>query len=732
MKKSIITLLFIIFSAIVYAQSFTITEKLAWEKQAKSIEIVKDNWGVPHIYTNTDADAVFGMMYVQCEEYFSKVEDVIISRMGRESEVQGKSAIYKDLWSRLYIDTLKAQQLYLKCSPEQKKLCDAYAAGINYYILTHPNNKPKLLQRIQPWVPFLNNIPSLNNSNLTDADIKKMYPLPANNNISYQLNVIEKEDPKAGSNGWAISGKNTMDKNAILLINPHSEFYNRIEVQLVSKEGLNVYGAPFLGEYSIFQGFNEFCGWMHTVTLSDAKDLFVENTKQVNGNYVYEYDNKWLPVDSAKITIQYKNGSKNDSISFMTYKTLHGPVVAKRNDKWLAAKTINENIELLNVHWNITKSKTFNEFKGWLDKRVMTGTNTIYADKAGNIGYWHGNFVPIRDTKLDYTLPVPGNTSATNWQGTHALNDIPNYVNPANGWVQNCNSTPLYGNGFYDTIMAKKPFYMLPDGHTPRAVNAVRQLTNIKNATIDTIINMSHSPYLANGYKFIPSLVKSYDLNGNNESLKEPINLLRKWDFIADTNSIATTLSVLWVEKVLQYNLSKLKRPLTNEINYPLANGSAISLDSITPVMQLAFLDSVIKDLNTDWGTWLIPWGKINRFQRNPAGVEPSDSLFSWAVTATPSFMGSLNAYSSKKSKTSKARYGATGNTFVAIISFGSKLTAKSIFTGGNSSNPKSKHFTDQANGYINHQFKNVNFYRSDVLKNKEISYHPGENIFYP
>ena len=282
---------------------------------------------------------------MQCEEYFSKVEDVIISRMGRESEVQGKSAIYKDLWSRLYIDTLKAQQLYLKCSPEQKKLCDAYAAGINYYILTHPNNKPKLLQRIQPWVPFLNNIPSVNNSNLTDADIKKMYPLPANNNISYQLNVIEKEDPKAGSNGWAISGKNTMDKNAILLINPHSEFYNRIEVQLVSKEGLNVYGAPFLGEYSIFQGFNEFCGWMHTVTLSDAKDLFVENTKQVNGNYVYEYDNKWLPVDSAKITIQYKNGSKNDSISFMTYKTLHGPVVAKRNDKWLAAKTINENIE---------------------------------------------------------------------------------------------------------------------------------------------------------------------------------------------------------------------------------------------------------------------------------------------------------------------------------------------------------------------------------------------------
>ena len=730
MKKIILSSTFLIFSLTVFSQAFTSAEKINWAKQAKGIEIIKDNWGVPHIYTNTDADAVFGMMYVQCEEYFSKVEDMIISRMGRTSEVQGKSSIYKDLWSRLYIDTLQAKNLYLKASPAQKKLCDAYAAGINYYILTHPNNKPKLLHRIQPWVPFLNNIPSLNNSNLTDADIKKMYPLPVNYSIAFQNNRIEEEDPKAGSNGWAISGKNTRDKNPILLINPHSEFYNRIEVQLVSKEGLNVYGAPFLGEYSIFQGFNEFCGWMHTVTLSDAKDLFIENIKSMNGSYVYEYDNNWLPVDSSKITIKYKNEGKLDSISFITYKTLHGPIVAKRNDKWIAAKSINENIELLNVHWNITKSKTFSEFKSWLDKRVMTGTNTIYADKAGNIGYWHGNFVPIRAAKLDYTLPVPGNTSATNWKGVHALNDIPNYVNPKNGWVQNCNSTPLFGNGFYDTIMAKKPFYMLPDGHTPRAVNAVRLLTNIKDATIDTIITKSHSPYLANGNKLIPTLVKSYDLSSNNDRLKEPIQILRNWDFLADTNSIATTISVLWVEKVLQYNLSKLKRPLTNEINYPLTNGSNISLDSISPIMQLAFLDSVISDLNKDWGSWLIPWGKINRFQRNAPDVEPSDSLFSLAVTATPSFMGSLNAYSSKKAKNTKARYGTTGNTFVAVVSFGPKLKAKSIFTGGNSSNPTSKHFTDQANGYINHEFKNVNFYKSDVLKNKEISYHPGENIF--
>ena len=730
MRKFIITIVLILSTAMVFAQSFTIAEQSAWKKQANNIKIIRDNWGVPHVYTNTDADAVFGMMYVQCEEFFSKVEDVIISRMGRESEVQGKSAIYKDLWSRLYIDTNQAKTLYLKCDPYLRKLCDAYAAGINYYILTHPEVKTKLLNRVQPWVPLMNNIPSLNNSNLTEADVRNMYPLKSLDGIAYNSLSVFKEDEKAGSNGWAISGKNTKDKNPILLINPHSEFYNRIEVQLVSKEGLNVYGAPFLGEFNIFQGFNEFCGWMHTVTLSDAKDLYIENTKSVPGGFNYEYDNKWIPVDSTKVTIHYKNGSTKDSVSFMTYKTLHGPVVAKRNNSWLAAKTINENIELLSVHWRITKSKTFNEFKSWLDKRVMTGTNTIYADKTGNIGYWHGNFVPIRDPKLDWTLPVPGNFSSTNWQGVHALNDIPNYVNPANGWVQNCNSTPLYGTGVYDTLMAKKPSYMLPDGHTPRAVNAVRQLTNIHEATIDTILDMCHNAYLANGAKFIPTLIQSFDTVGQPANLKDPINVLKNWNFHTDTNSVATTLAVLWVEKILQNNVSRLKKPLVNEISYSYANGSNISLKNISPSTQIALLDSVIKDLQKDWGTWTVAWGKLNRFQRNAFGQESSDELPSLAVPATPAFMGSINAYSSKKSKTSKVRYGTTGNTFVAVVSFGKKLQGKSIYTGGASSNPKSKHFTDQADGYINHKYKDINFYVEDVLKHKELVYHPGERVY--
>ena len=711
------------------AQPFSQQEIGKWKAQAARINVVRDNKGTPHIYTKTDADAVFGMMYVQCESYFYKVESAIIGRLGRESEVSGKTALYKDLWSRMYIDTIKAQQLLTKATPYMQNLCSSYAAGINYFIYTHPELKPKLINRFQPWMPLMNNIPSIAGSNLGETEIRNMYPQPVVKDLAFEP-VYHKEEEMAGSNGWAVAAQHLNSKTPVLLINPHSEFYNRIEVQLVSEEGLNVYGAPFLGEFHIWQGFNEFCGWMHTVTASDSKDLYTETVALQNGRYNYQYDNQWKPVDSSNISISYKNGDKKETVTFSVYRTHHGPVVAKRDGQWLSARSINENNELLSVHWNITKSKSYKEFVGWLDKRVMTGTNTIYADKTGNIAYWHGNFVPVRAAGYDWTRPVPGNIVETEWKGAHALKDIPHYINPKNGWVQNCNSTPLYGNGLFDSVMFKKPGYMFPDGHTPRAMNAVRMLSKIGVVTIDSIITMAHDSYLMNAARFIPSLIASYQNNKTDsvaQLLKEPIQVLKDWNFRADTNSIATTLAVLWTEKMLALNLEKLKKPISNEEGYAVSNGSAISLEGISGEKQLQGMAAVITELKKDWGKWQIAWGTINRYQRATTAKGPSDQSFSLAVPATPGYMGSLNAYVSRKATGTKNRYGISGNTFVAAVSFGKKLTGKSIITGGSSSDPNSPHFTDQANGYINHEYKTLLFYKADVMKNKETEYHPGE-----
>lgn len=724
---SLVSMFFILVG--LHAQPFSSLEIKNWKAQAQRVTIVRDNWGVPHIYAKTDADVVFGMMYVQSESYFYKVEAAIIGKLGREAEVAGKSAIYKDLWSRMFIDTNKAKQLLTEATPYMQSLCKAYAAGMNYFIYTHPELKPKLINRFQPWMPLMNNIPAISGFSITEAEVKNMYPNPVAKDIAFSTAEFKEEaEEKIGSNGWAIDAKHSATKSPIILINPHSEFYNRIEVQLVSEEGLNVYGAPFLGEFHIWQGFNAFCGWMHTVTASDSRDLYIEKVSSVDVGYKYEYNKTWKPVDSSTIVLFYSNGNKKDQAIFTVYKTHHGPVVAKRNGQWLSAKSINSNNKLLSVHWNITKSKSYNEFVGWLDKRVMTGTNTIYADKSGNIAYWHGNFVPIRASGYDWSRPVPGNITETEWQGTYSLKDIPNYINPQNGWVQNANSTPLYGIGAFDSVMFKKPSFMFPDGHTPRAMNAIEQLKNSKVLTIDNVVKMANSPYLMSAKRFIPSLIDAYDKNSNDSIAKilgEPINILKRWNFIADTNSIATTLACLWVEKLMTNNLATLKKPVTNEESYAVTNGSNLSLDGVSGQQQLGMLLGVMEDLKKDWGKWQIEWGVINRYQR--ANGEPSDAAFSVAVTATPGFMGSLNAYVSKKAKNTKRRYGISGNTFVAAVSFGKKLTGKTIITGGASSDPSSPHFTDQANGYINGNYKPLLFYKADVMKNKEKVYHPGE-----
>ncbi|QJW89616.1 penicillin acylase family protein [Spirosoma taeanense] len=709
--------------------SFSVQETTDLSQQAKGVEIVKDAYGVPHIYAKTDADAVFGLMYVQCEEFFEKVENTLITRLGRLSEIEGESAIYKDLWTRMFIDSTQAVSLYQKTPGWLKKLCDAYAAGINYYLITHPAVKPKLLTRVEPWMVLMNNVPAMAGSNVSESDFKAFY-LNEMGSPAIGSRSFTAEPPKNdGSNGWALAPSRTQSRKAMLFINPHAEYYGRLEVQMVSDEGLNAYGAPFLGQFNIFQGFNEFCGWMHPVSLSDAKDLYAEDIAWKQGKRMYRYDGTWKPVDSTIHELRYKQGDGWGTRKFVTYRTHHGPVVYATATRWISLKTYEPNIDLLAMHWQKMKARNLSEFTTALNTRAMVGSNVIYADRKGNIAYWHGNFVPRKNPLLDWKRPVDGTTSATEWQGTHALKEIPQYINPANGWVQNCNSTPLYGTGELATEMLKLPGYMLPDGHTPRAVHAVRVLTPLKNATLDDMIRISYDPYLPSGARFIPGLIAAYHKVANDSlqaKLAQPVDILKKWDFKTDTGSVATTLAVHWLEKIIQLDMARLPKPATTEEQYSLTNGSAITTEFISPQEQVTALAQVVADLEKEFGTWQVSWGTDNRFQRT-ADAEPSDEKPSWAVPATPGFMGSLNAYVSRKAPKTHKRYGVTGNTFVAAVEFGDRLRAKTILTGGASSDPASAHYTDQVNGYINGTYKEIYFYKDDVYKHAEKIYHPGD-----
>lgn len=730
--KSTILIIFSLFLFVTgLAQTFTSGEIKNLKKKADKITIINDRNGVPHVYAKTDAGTVFGMMYVQCGEFFEKVENSLISRLGRTAELRGESSLHSDLWTRMFIDSTKAKAFYHESPKWLQKLCDAYADGINYYMITHPQEKPKLITRVEPWMALMNNVPGIGGSNVDESKFKEFYlkDFPA-----VALNDEPEEIPYdgiSGSNGFAIGPSKTASGNAMLLINPHSAYYGRIEIQLVSKRGLNAYGAPFLGQFNIFQGFNENLGWMHPITLSDAKDLYAESIVSKNGSYFYQYNGDLLPVDTAHITVKYKDGDTLNSKTFVTYYTHHGPVVSGTANEWITLKSLSANIDLLSMHWKKMKTKNFKQFNEVMNKRVMVGNNILYADKDGNYGYWHGNFVPVKTPELDWKRPVDGTTDATEWKGPYALDEIPYYFNPEIGWVQNCNSTILYGAGSFDSLMYKeKPGYMFPDGHTPRAESAIRVLNALQNASVDDVVKAAHDPYLYGGKRHVPNLLSAYESLKDDPkyaALAQPIAVLKQWDYIADTTSVGTTLATLWVEKMIPINLEKLPSPRTQEESYSVTNGARLRSDDIPAAQRLDSLARVIDELQRDFGTWEVAWGELNRFQRLEKENTFDDNRKSWAVTATPGYMGSLNAYVSRKAKNTKRRYGATGNTFVAVVEFGDKLRGKSILTGGASSDPDSPHYTDQVEGYISGDYKDIIFYKKDVLDGATKIYKPGQ-----
>lgn len=713
-----------------FSQQFSQKEIDRYKLKAQSVTIVRDNWGVPHIYGKTDADAVFGLLYAQCEENFSKVEENNLEMMGRLSEIYGESQLYNDLQMRLIYDTAAAIADY-KLSPLWlKKLLDAAADGVNFYLYKHPQVKPLLLTHFEPWFALLRtngSISATQNGGITTADLKNLYPAKNSSTSFLERNLPFYEVEPTGSNGFAVSSKKTASGNAILYINPHVTFYYRSEVQMVSDEGLNVYGAVTWGTFFVFQGFNQYCGWMHTSGITDVADLFVEETVTKDGALFTKYDSKLLPVKSKQIMVRYKTSDGFDEQSFTTYYTNHGPVMGMRNGKWLSLRENNRSLNALMQSWLRTKAKGFEDFKKVMNLRSNTSDNTVFADDKGNIAYWHGNFVPVRSKKFDYSLPVDGSTSETDWLGIYKLDEIVHVYNPSTGFIQNCNSTPFTVSGESSPKKKDYPTYMAPDGQNFRALNAEKLLSAANNLSIDKMIReVGYSHYLAAFDYLIPALLKDYNALPPNESLKQNltavIDSLKNWDKNSSASSVASTVAIEFGYRFLQKTPPVLKPyDATNGVGQLLA-----TLQSTTSQERLMLLSETLTDLEKRFDSWKTPWGEINRYQR-PANGKFNDAEPSLPVGLAAASFGSIPSFASRRFPDMNKRYGVSGNSFVACVEFGKRIKAKSVITGGQSFNPLSKHYTDQAEMYINGNFKDVLFYKEDVLKHAEKTYRPGE-----
>lgn len=697
-----------------------------WEETAKRVNIIRDKWGIPHIYGKSDADCVFGLMYAQCEDDFQRVEMNYITMLGRTSEVNGENAIYEDLLVRMVIDSAESVKDF-EASPDwMKKLLNAFADGINYFLYKNPKVKPALLKEFKPWYPLTytdGSISAIQTSDLTANDIKKFYA-----GLSTDLAALPKKDPEKliGSNGFAVAPSRSVSGNAMLYINPHVTFYFRPEVHMVSEEGLNAYGAVTWGQFFVYQGFNEHCGWMHTSSEADVADLYEETVEKKGEKLFYLHDNQQKPVTIQATTIAYKlaNGAMGKK-DFKIYKTHHGPVMALQNDKWISMQSNNRSLNGLIQSWSRTKAKTFAEFKSIMDLRSNISNNTVYADDQGNIAYWHGNFMPKRDPNLDWSGVQDGTTSATDWKGLHTVEETVHLYNPAIGWLQNCNATPFTVAGNGSILKKKYPTYMAPDPENFRGINAVRVLNIKTKYDINGLIAAGYDTYLSAMDILIPSLIsagRTTIANDIKDDINKAITILSAWDKRSAAHSVATTIAIHWAERIVPMAM----RGKTGLINSPLELPRA--LKEMPDATKIGVLQDVLKKLKTDFGTWEVAWGEINRFQRINNTLKPTydDNQPSIPSPFASSAWGSLPSYNSRAYANTKKRYGYGGNSFVCAVEFGKKIKARSLLAGGESGDPQSKHFKDQAEMYTKGLFKDVLFYKEDILKNAEEQYHPG------
>ena len=702
-------------------------EEQRWEKHAENTEIIRDDFGVPHIYGKSDADAVFGLLYAQAEDDFNRIERNYIWAIGRLAEVEGEKSLYSDLRARLYMTKDEAIENYNNSPKWLQELCVAFADGLNYYLATHPEVKPKLITHFEPWMPMYFSEGSIGGDieRVSTRKIKEFYEPNLELAISNGLIRTADDEPR-GSNGFAIAGSKTKSGNAMLLINPHTSFFFRGEVHVVSEEGLNAYGAVTWGQFFVYQGFNEKTGWMHTSTGTDIIDEFEETIVKDGAKISYKYGDELRPVDSIKVKLNYKTQDGLKEKSYTMYRTHHGPITHKNDYKWVSTALMWSPIKALEQSFTRTKKANHDEFNEMMDIRTNSSNNTVYADADGTIAYYHGNFIPKRNENFDYTKPVDGSNPNTDWQGLHDLEDNIMVLNPPNGWIQNCNSTPFTSALEYSPKKEDYPAYMHSFPENYRGIHAIPLLTKASDLTLDSLLDLAYDSYLPGAEVLINGLLDAAQKSPvKSREAKEALELLKNWDFRVSENSVGMTLAQFY--RNAYFSSGKIPRMEGNKRMTRLGRYEYMS-KTAPPKERLAIFQKSLEKLESDFGTWKTPWGEFNRYQRNDGKIQQDfdDAKPSIPVGMASSSWGALASFGTRFGKNTKRQYGTSGNSFVAVVEFGDKVKAKSMLAGGQSSDVNSPHFSDQSQRYADGDFKDVAFYREDVLKRAKSTYHPG------
>ena len=715
------------FAAALLPLAFALTaasppEMARWKAEANRVTITRDDWGIAHVHGKTDSDAVFGMIYAQAEDDFPRIEANYLTNLGRMAEAEGENAIWQDLRARLYVSDNELKADYARSPLPMRRLMDAWADGLNYFLATHPAVHPRALNRFEPWMALSFTEGSIG-GDIERIDLDQLKSFYSNKPIAAALTPwVERQ----GSNGIAIAPKITANGNALLLINPHTSHFFRSELQMTSDEGLNVYGAATWGQFFVYQGFNSHAGWMHTSSGIDVVDEFAEKVERRGKGYCYWYGRTCRPMGVRPIPIRYrKDDGSFATRNFATYRTHHGPIVRSADGRWIAFAMMDKPVEALQQSFGRIKTRDLASFLAVADRfKANSSNDTLFADDKGEVAYLHPQFVPRRNDRFDYTNPVDGSDPATDWHGLHALSELPSMLRPASGWVQNTNAWPYRAAGPGSPDPSRFPKYMDSDGENFRGLHAQQLLTGSKGWTLEKLQAAAYDSYQPGFAELIPALVRAYDALPSSDARKAdlagPMGVLRSWNYRWSADSVAQSLGMVW-GAALKKELNPPKSEPGNKVMMRLARDT-------NPEQKLRALSAAVARLTKDFGRWDVPWGEINRIQRISNAISPpySDAQPSLPVPFAEGSYGSLASLRSEQRPGTKRWYGNYGNSFVAVVEFGKRVRAHAVTAGGESGHPESPHFNDEAQRYASGDLREVYFYPEQLKGHTERVYHPG------
>lgn len=716
----------LLLSGLCAVHSAQAAEAMEPAKLAASATVTRDRFGVPHIEALTDDAVIFAFAYCQCEDYFWQLEDNFLLALGRYAEFHGSIGLNSDLLNRAFEIVPRSQKDYPGMPESTRRVCAAFVAGLNYFLEKNKATRPRGITKFEPWhMVALQRQLTLE---LTYRYTRLSHDFAPRANRQIWAGV--------GSNAYALAPSKTRDGHAILVINPHQPWFGFgqfTEAHLKSGEGWEFSGGAFFGLPFPFLGFNADCGWAATTNEPDIADAWRETFDDPNNPLNYRYGNGYRTASEWKDTIAIRTPSGGLERRAHTFrKTHHGPIVEKVTDTVYLSAMIARLYEsnLIGQGAEMMRVRSFEDFYRGIGKLNFQYMNLVFADNKGNIFYIWGGIVPRRDPRFRWNEPVDGSDPRTEWHGYHSIEELPQVLNPPTGYVQNCNSSPFTTTDEGSPFPGDFPRYMVEDQYDDkrRAKRARMMLRDMKQATFEQMQSALFDTKVFWAYNELPEYARDLErLRARNSKLAaaaEPyLRHLLDWDANVTADTTAATLCLQWYEELYGFG-------------YPNETLKPRFVEN--PDLRFAALVDAANKLKSNYGTWKVKWGDIHRIQRHADVADfikiPFDdaqpSLPSWGAPSPPGvlftqmYTPTINIPLVKKQL---KRYGVVGMTYVGCIEFGPKVRAATLTQFGQSGDPKSPHFFDQAPLLSARKLKPATLDWTQIRADAERVYHPGE-----